>query len=128
MGDWLHDKLIPWKAHRLCKRYREMGLGLLGGNPDRGTTGPLQISVCRLQVPTVTGVHNQFFQQVQEDMSKTRLACKDWDFVSRGTEISVGRFLIEYFTPLTKGEEHLRSLSDEDASDRSMVGSEIGSD
>ena len=61
MGDWLHDKLIPWKARRrllqtnsgtfpcesrlqkwgkhsdgicgLCKECREMGLGLLGGKP-----------------------------------------------------------------------------------------------
>jgi hypothetical protein len=33
-----------------------------------------------------------------EDMSKTRSACTDWAFVSKGTEISVGRFLIEYFT------------------------------
>jgi hypothetical protein len=77
MGDWLHDKLIPWKACRcllqtnsgifpcesrlqkwgknsdgicgLCKRCRDMGLGLLGGKPARGTTGHLQSSVCRLQ-------------------------------------------------------------------------------
>jgi hypothetical protein len=92
MGDWLHDKLIPWKACRrllqtnsgtfpcesrlqkwgkhsdgicgLCKRCREMGLGLLGGKPDRGTTGHLQSSVCRLQAPAVTGAHNQCFQEV----------------------------------------------------------------
>ncbi len=39
-------------------------------------------------------------------MSKARSTCKDWDFVSKGTEISVGRFLIEYFTPVTaKGAE-----------------------
>jgi len=60
--------------------------------------------VCRLQDPVATGTHNQCFQQVQEDMSKARSACKDWDFVSKGTEISVGKFLIEYFTPLTMGE------------------------
>ena len=47
-------------------------------------------------------------------MSKTRSTCKDWDFVSKGTEISVGRFLIEYFTPLTMGEQHQGALSDED--------------
>ena len=29
--------------------------------------------------------------------------CKEWDFVSKGTEISVGRFLSEYFTPLSWG-------------------------
>ena len=47
-----------------------MGLGLLGGKPDRGTTGHLQSRVCRLQVPGVTGEHNQCFQEVQEDMKK----------------------------------------------------------
>ena len=47
-------------------------------------------------------------------MSKDRSTCKDWDFVSKGTEISVGRFLIEYFTPLTLGEKHQGDLSDED--------------
>ena len=30
-------------------------------------------------------------------MYKARSVCKDWDFVSKGTELSVGRFLIEYF-------------------------------
>jgi hypothetical protein len=87
MGDWLHDKLIPWKTRRrllqtnsgtfqceshlqkwgkhsdgicgLCKRCREMGLGLLGGNPVRDTTGHLQSSVCRLQAPAATGTYNQ---------------------------------------------------------------------
>ena len=47
-------------------------------------------------------------------MSKARSTCKDWDFVSKGTEISTGRFLIEYFTPLTLGEQHQGALSDED--------------
>ena len=145
MGDWLHDKLIPWKARRrllqtnsgtfpcesrlqkwgkhsdgicgLCKRCREMGLGLLGGKPARGTTGHLQSSACRLQAPAATGAHNQCFQQVQEDMNKARSTCKDWDFVSKGTEISVGRFLIEYFTPVTLGEQHQGALSDEDVAE-----------
>ena len=27
--------------------------------------------------------------------------CRDWDFVSKGTEISLGKFASEYFTPLT---------------------------
>jgi hypothetical protein len=138
LGDWLHDKLIPWKAHRcllqtnsgtfpcesllqkwgkhsdgicgLCKRCREMGLGLLGGKPARGTTGHLQSRVCRLQAPSAIGAHNQCFQQVQEDMRKVRSTCKDWDFVSKGTEISVGRVLIEYFTPVTLGEQHQGAL------------------
>ena len=91
-----------------------MGLRLLGGNPARGTTGHLQSSVCRLQAPAATGAHNQCFQQVQEDMSKVCSVCKDWDFVSRGTEISVGRFLIKYFTPLTLERQHQSALSDED--------------
>jgi hypothetical protein len=41
------------------------------GDTRRGdTTGHLQSSVCRLQVPGVTGEHSQCFQQVQEDMEK----------------------------------------------------------
>ena len=95
MGDWFHDKSIPWKTRRrllqtnsgifpweshlqkwgkhsdgicvLCKRFREMVLGLLDGKPVRDTTSLLQSSVCRLQASTSTGTHNQCFQQVQED-------------------------------------------------------------
>ncbi len=37
--------------------------------------------------------------------------------MSKGTEISVGRFLIEYFTPLTLGDQHQGSLSDEDVTE-----------
>ena len=94
-----------------------MGLGLLGGKPARGTTGHLQSSVCRLQALAATGAHNQCFQQVQEDMSKACSVYKDWDFVSRGTEMSVGRFLIEYFTPFTLGEQHQGAPSDEDVTE-----------
>jgi hypothetical protein len=50
-------------------------------------------------------------------MSKAHSACKDWNFLSNGTEISVGRFLIEYFTPLTLGEQHQGALSDEDVTE-----------
>ena len=50
-------------------------------------------------------------------MSKARSTCKDWDFVSKDTEISTGRFLIEYITPLTLGEQHQGSLSDEDVTE-----------
>ena len=50
-------------------------------------------------------------------MSKACSVCKDWDFVSRGTEISVGRFLIEYFTPLTLERQHQSALSDEDVTE-----------
>jgi hypothetical protein len=53
----------------------------------------------------------------QEDMCKARSVCKEWDFVSKGTELSVGRFLIEYFTPLTLGEQHKGALSDEDVTE-----------
>jgi hypothetical protein len=44
---------------------------------------------------------------------------QDWDrdFVSKDTEISVGRFLIEYLTPLTLGEQHQGALSDEDVTE-----------
>ena len=34
-------------------------------------------------------------------MSKTRSVNKDWEFVSKGTEISLGKFVTEHFTPLT---------------------------
>ena len=34
-------------------------------------------------------------------MGKARSVCRDWEFVSKGTEISLGKFLSEFFTPLT---------------------------
>ena len=34
-------------------------------------------------------------------MSKAHSVDKDWEFVSKGTEISMGRFVSEYFTALT---------------------------
>ena len=34
-------------------------------------------------------------------MDKARSVCRDWEFVSKGTEISLGKFVSEYFTPLT---------------------------
>ncbi len=34
-------------------------------------------------------------------MCKTKSVCRDWEFVSKGTEISLGKFVSEYFTPLT---------------------------
>ena len=34
-------------------------------------------------------------------MSKARSVDKDWEFISKGTEISLGRVVSEYFTPLT---------------------------
>ena len=37
--------------------------------------------------------------------------------MSKGTEISVGRFLIEYFTPLTLGKQHQGALSDGDVTE-----------
>ena len=144
MGDWLRDKTISWKARRrllqtnagtfpcegrlqkwgkhpdgtcgLCKRSREMGLKLLGVRPVRGTTGHLQSSVCRLQAPAATGAHNTCFQQVQDDMSKARSVSKDWEFVSKGTEISLGRFVLEFFTPFTLDSD-TGVISDEDTSE-----------
>ena len=50
-------------------------------------------------------------------MYKTRSVCQEWDFVSKGTDLSVGRFLVEYFTPLTLGEQHQGTLSDEDVTE-----------
>ena len=78
-----------------------MVLKMLGGRPTHGTTGHLQNSVCRLQTPVSTGSHNVCFQQVQDDMNKTHSVDKVWEFVSKGTEISTGRFVSEHFTPLT---------------------------
>ena len=85
----------------LCKRCREMGLKLFRGRPVRDTTGHLQSSVCRLQAPAATGDHNACFQRVQDDMSRAGSVCRDWEFVSKGTEISMGKFVSEHFTPLT---------------------------
>jgi hypothetical protein len=34
-------------------------------------------------------------------MSQARSVCRDWEFVSKGTKISLGKFVSEYFTPLT---------------------------
>jgi hypothetical protein len=82
-----------------------MGLKLLGGRPARGTTGHLQSSVCRLQAPAATGAHNACFQRVQDDISKARSVNRDWEFVSKGTEIPLGKFVSEYFTPLTLGSQ-----------------------
>ena len=84
---------------------------------------PLEIprNTCRASSadsPAVTGVHNTCFQQVQEDIHKSRSVCKKWYFVSRDTELSVGKFLTKYFTPLTTSEEqHIGIVSDEDAVD-----------
>ncbi len=36
-------------------------------------------------------------------MGKARSVCRDWEFVSKGTEISLGKFVSEYFTQLTLG-------------------------
>ncbi len=36
-------------------------------------------------------------------MIKARSVKKDWEFVSKGTEISLGKFVSEYFTSLTLG-------------------------
>ena len=37
---------------------------------------------------------------VQDDMSKAHSVDKDWEFVSKGLEISLGRFVSEHFAPL----------------------------
>jgi hypothetical protein len=47
------------------------------------------------------GAHNPCFQQVQDEMSKARSVKKDWEFVSKGTEISLGKLVPQYFTPPT---------------------------
>ena len=47
-------------------------------------------------------------------MNKAGSVSKEWDFVSIGTEISVGKFVIEYFTPITLGRQKQDGASDED--------------
>jgi hypothetical protein len=42
-------------------------------------------------------------------MSKALSVSKEWDFDSKGTEISLGKFVLDHFTPLT-----LDVVSDED--------------
>jgi hypothetical protein len=98
---WKNGANIQMGFVNYVNEYREMVLKLLGGRPARGTTGHLQSDVCRLQAPAATGAHNACFQRVQDDMSKVRSVCRDWEFVSKGTEISLGKFVSEYFTPLT---------------------------
>ncbi len=49
-------------------------------------------------------------------MNKTHSVNKDWEFVSKGTEISLGRFVSEYFTPLTLNTK-TGVVSDEDTSE-----------
>ena len=39
---------------------------------------------------------------------------KEWDFVPKGTEISMVKFVIEYFTPITLGRQQQDASSDED--------------
>ena len=46
-------------------------------------------------------------------MSKAHSVSKDWEFVSKGTEISLGRFVSEFFTPLTL-DSNTGVISDED--------------
>ena len=49
-------------------------------------------------------------------MSKARSVSKDWEFVSKGTEISLGRFVSEFFTPLTL-DSNTGVISDEDTAE-----------
>ena len=49
-------------------------------------------------------------------MSKARSVSKDWEFVSKGTEISLGRLVSEYFTPLTL-DTNTGVISDEDTTE-----------
>ena len=64
-------------------------------------------------------------------MYKSRSVYKEWDFVLKGTELPVGRFLVRYFTPLTLREQHQGALSDEDVTEvwmtaKSEVISKVG--
>jgi hypothetical protein len=65
-----------------------------GGKPTRDTTGHLESSLCHLQPPTATWGYNSYYQQVQEDISKEHSENKDWEFVSKGTEISQSKIYV----------------------------------
>ncbi len=67
------------------------------------------------------------FQLVQDDMSKARSVRKDWEFVSKGTEISLGRFVSEFFTPLTL-DSNTGVISDEDTVETRWVGGQQGNE
>ena len=47
-------------------------------------------------------------------MSKVGSVSKEWEFVSIDTEISVGKFVIEYFTLITLERQRQDVVSDED--------------
>ena len=68
------------------------------------------------QSPRMLTILASKFQLVQDDMSKARSVRKDWEFVSKGTEISLGRFVSEYFTPLTL-DSNTGVISDEDTTE-----------
>jgi hypothetical protein len=59
--------------------------------------------ICRAVCVASKPQRHTCFQRVQDDMSKAKSVGRDWEFVSKGTEISLGKFVSEYFTPLTLG-------------------------
>ena len=50
-------------------------------------------------------------------MSKAGSVCKEWDFVSKGTELSMGKVVTEYVTPITLGRQQQVAAFDEDAAE-----------
>jgi hypothetical protein len=90
---------------QLCNGAERWALSYWGEDPLGAPPGICRAACVasklqRLQGPTMR-VFNGCKIRVQDDMSKARSVCRDWDFVSKGTEISLGKFVSEYFTPLT---------------------------
>ncbi len=48
----------------------------------------------------VTNSHNVRFQKARDDMIKTRSVNKELEFVSKGTEILLVKFVLEHFSAL----------------------------
>jgi hypothetical protein len=100
VDDWFRDKTISWKTRR---RILQTNAGVFACVTRLQRWGKYPDGICELckRAPAATGAHNACFQRVQDDMSKARSVYRDWKFVSKGTEISLGKFVSTYFTPLT---------------------------
>ena len=88
------------------QRVQKMG-GKPGGKPARGTRSSTKqmtrLADFKLQRPL--GRTTSASRKCR-DMCRARSVCKEWDCVSKGRELLVGKFLIEFFTPLTLVDQH----------------------
>ncbi len=73
-----------------------------GEDPPGAPPGTCRVA-CVASKPQrqATGAHNASFQRVQNDMCITKSGWRDRKFVSKGTEISLGKIVSEHFTSLT---------------------------